>query len=39
MQRKRSAGRGAMVLALLLVVAMTVINLPDIRRYLRMRNM
>jgi hypothetical protein len=39
MQRNRSAGRGAMTVALLLVVAMTVINLPDIRRYLRIRNM
>jgi hypothetical protein len=39
MQRNRTAGRGAMLVLLLLIGAMTVINLPDIKRYLRIRNM
>ena len=39
MQRNGSAGRAIMLAVLLLVAAMTLINLPDIRRYLRIRNM
>lgn len=39
MQRNRTAGRGIMLVLVLLIAAMTVINLPDIKRYLRIRNM
>ena len=39
MQRNGSAGRAIMLAVLLLVAAMAVVNLPDLRRYLRIRNM
>lgn len=39
MQRNRSAGQGIMLILLLVIAVMTVINLPDIKRYLRIRNM
>ncbi len=39
MQRNRTAGRGVMLVLLLVIAAFTVLNLSDIKRYLRIRNM